>query len=661
TPTGNQDGATKKYVDDLTDLSLLNNSMVDALHRHSELSASDGTPDQAVVVDATGQVGIGKDSPDSVFHIKANIAGSVGSHSAGQIIIQNPTDNVTSTVVITGYESDGDGNPDQQLWYLGSSSSSNTDIIYLNRRNAKLALGTNNTTRITILGNGNVGIGTASPLAQFHVKGLSDEIQTIIQAYSTQTANIVEVQESGGGALLAVLGDGGISQVVTIPDTGARNINTFNTTFSGNYTTNGNAGTQFYTAITSPSPTGGRKIRGVRAFVDIQTVWNQPLATVVAFENTYQVGISNSTTGLIIGNNAQFAVSDNRTNITVTDAVGFRSTAQLGNMASVAISNLKHFEVVDALGTNPILTNQYGLYVNSLTRGDTLNYAIFTNVGLNQLGDQLKIDLVADKIGLIIQAHSTQTANIVEIQDSSSNVDISFLGGGASFNVQLNDADFIIAGDTEANLFRVDAGLDAVRLGDWDTNYTNFAIDGEVTFAGAARVMRSIDLEPVLATRPAANPPGEGTEDSFQTHDFNASTDESVYFHLELPHDYADAGTVHVHFDFFVDTAPASAKSVVWGVEYKKQSIGDNFDFGAGTTIGYTQISITTGTPANDKKVHQSAEVNLTVTGFVAGDYILLRLFRDADGTGGTDDFAADARVLDYHIEYLSDRLGEAT
>ena len=200
-----------------------------------------------------------------------------------------------------------------------------------------------------------------------------------------------------------------------------------------------------------------------------------------------------------------------------------------------------------------------------------------------------------------------------------------------------------------------------ITLGGDGTNFTQFAPDGEHTMAGTARVLISIDLEPVLATRPVSNPPAEGTEDSFPTHDFDASTDESVYFHLELPHDYADAGTIHVHFDFFVDTAPASAQSVVWGVEYKKQSIGDNFDFDAGTTTTYTQTSVTTGTPANDKKTHQSAEVNLTTTGFVAGDYILLRLFRDADGTGGTDDYPSDARVLDYHIEYLADKIGEAT
>ncbi len=56
TPTGNYDAATKKYVDDLTDPALLDNSMADTLHRHSELSASDGTPDQALVIDAEGNV-----------------------------------------------------------------------------------------------------------------------------------------------------------------------------------------------------------------------------------------------------------------------------------------------------------------------------------------------------------------------------------------------------------------------------------------------------------------------------------------------------------------------------------------------------------------------------------------------------------------------------
>ena len=134
---------------------------------------------ERIVFDGTGgyinllgaKVGIGTSSPDSIFHIKADIAGSVGSHSAGQIIIQNPADTVFANAVITGYESDGSGNPDQQLWYLGSSSSSNSNIIFLNRRNALLQFGTNDNTQMTILGNGNIGIGTTSPTQKLVVVG----------------------------------------------------------------------------------------------------------------------------------------------------------------------------------------------------------------------------------------------------------------------------------------------------------------------------------------------------------------------------------------------------------------------------------------------------------------------------------------------------------
>ena len=115
------------------------------------------------ILRSNGNVGVGTIDPDSALHIKANTPGTIGSHPAGQLIIQDPDDTVFGNAVITGYESDVNGNPDQQLWYLGSSSGSNSDITFLNRRNAKLTLGTNSTTRMIIGGDGNVGIGTTSP------------------------------------------------------------------------------------------------------------------------------------------------------------------------------------------------------------------------------------------------------------------------------------------------------------------------------------------------------------------------------------------------------------------------------------------------------------------------------------------------------------------
>ncbi|KKL80430.1 hypothetical protein LCGC14_2004810, partial [marine sediment metagenome] len=50
------------------------------------------TNDAITILDTTGFVGIGTSSPNSAFHIKANTPGTVGSHPAGQLIIQDPDD-----------------------------------------------------------------------------------------------------------------------------------------------------------------------------------------------------------------------------------------------------------------------------------------------------------------------------------------------------------------------------------------------------------------------------------------------------------------------------------------------------------------------------------------------------------------------------------------
>jgi len=95
TTTGTVQGVTQAEFNTLTD-----DSMADALHRHSELSASDGTPDPAVSVNAVGgvtfvdniyqpdvlflvkkstkTVGIGTSSPIAKCHIKGDSTDQAG-------------------------------------------------------------------------------------------------------------------------------------------------------------------------------------------------------------------------------------------------------------------------------------------------------------------------------------------------------------------------------------------------------------------------------------------------------------------------------------------------------------------------------------------------------------------------------------------------------
>ena len=225
------------------------------------------------------------------------------------------------------------------------------------------------------------------------------------------------------------------------------------------------------------------------------------------------------------------------------------------------------------------------------------------------------------------------------------------------FVISVNDGD---DGDTPTDRFKIDAA-GITHIGD-GTNENQFSATGLQTFHGTARVFRSVDFEPE-AVKQGGVGPGASTEDAFPIHDYSAANDESVFIHWEIPHTYASAGEIHLHVEYFVDTAPIADANVTWGVEYKKLSIGDNFDFDAGTTTVIVNDALTTGTPANDKSIHSSDEIHLVTTGFEPMDVVLIRIFRDANASevGATDDFGSDARVFNYHLMFLSDKDGQGS
>lgn len=82
--------------------------------------------------------------------------------------------------------------------------------------------------------------------------------------------------------------------------------------------------------------------------------------------------------------------------------------------------------------------------VLQVTKSDTtvvLN--VDTTNAITTASGRLIVDGVADVVQVTIQAHSSQAANILEIQDSVANVQVSVDGsGGAVFNEEGNDADF---------------------------------------------------------------------------------------------------------------------------------------------------------------------------------------------------------------------------
>ena len=72
-----------------------------------------------------------------------------------------------------------------------------------------------------------------------------------------------------------------------------------------------------------------------------------------------------------------------------TDAIG----VSIGGIPSSLLISTNYYGVkINSLsGTGNTITNNYGLYVNSQTSGGTLNYGIYTNLGLNHFGDKVEI------------------------------------------------------------------------------------------------------------------------------------------------------------------------------------------------------------------------------------------------------------------------------
>jgi len=138
-----------------------------------------GTPDgfqfrtvnnvvRMVIEGSGGNVGIATESPNAQLEVVGTPGTTIGGFASGQFHVTSPATTVNSNSAITGHSF---FNGNTQLWYFGSTSSSNNNIALINRQNAELHLHTNNVNRFTIQAGGNVGIGVTDPDAKLEING----------------------------------------------------------------------------------------------------------------------------------------------------------------------------------------------------------------------------------------------------------------------------------------------------------------------------------------------------------------------------------------------------------------------------------------------------------------------------------------------------------
>ena len=141
---------------------------------------------------------------------------------------------------------------------------------------------------------------------------------------------------------------------------------------------------------------------------------------------------------------------------------------------------------------------------------------------------------------------------------------------------------------------------------------------------------------------------------------FDPTAEEEVYFVAQLPHSYKQGTDIepHVHW-VSADTAPASGTDVCWGLEYTWANV--NGTFGNTTIIYGDEQSNGSGETITVDKHYLTDLGTITGTSKNISSMLVCRLFRDATGAGGTDDYDDDAGLLEIDFHFQIDTIGSRT
>ena len=142
TTTGTVQGVTQAEFNTLTD-----NSIANALHRHTELVASDGSPDPALSIDEVGRVGMGTSDPEGSLELRT-----------GNSIMRIRDTGATATATTSYIEFGGTTASNfDRTGYVGDVAVGDTHIS-LRAEDGDLILGDSSSPSVLTLSGGNVTI-----------------------------------------------------------------------------------------------------------------------------------------------------------------------------------------------------------------------------------------------------------------------------------------------------------------------------------------------------------------------------------------------------------------------------------------------------------------------------------------------------------------------
>lgn len=137
---------------------------------------------------------------------------------------------------------------------------------------------------------------------------------------------------------------------------------------------------------------------------------------------------------------------------------------------------------------------------------------------------------------------------------------------------------------------------------------------------------------------PAANYATIDTRNSIMVLEFDAATDESAVFVGIMPDGVYLGSGLKVRIHWMADTATTG--TCRWGAQIERMNTDEDADsFDTAATAG--------GSANGTSGIITSTEISIsTIDSLVGGEPYRLKIYRDADGTSGTDDMAGDAQLV---------------
>ncbi len=231
-------------------------------------------------------------------------------------------------------------------------------------------------------GNDAITIGSSTNLGKFGIDGNSDVVQFVVQANATQTANLIEAQNSSGTPRFGVTPD---FHIFAGNDVTASSISSLNIKEKVQKTSGISEGFGVSVNLV-PGADNSVQIRGGTMQVNTQN--NQTYNYTGIFRGILMtVAHQGATTGtLTTARGGDFSVNNVNTGTITNASPGMFSSS---NTSTGTIENLKLVHAVTPANASGTIDNAYGLFVEDMNTA-TNDWAIYTNAGNVSIGDELE-------------------------------------------------------------------------------------------------------------------------------------------------------------------------------------------------------------------------------------------------------------------------------